>query len=338
MGNQHSLKYFGTNSHWNIPFSCVVTAHITPKATQYSVKYFGTNNCRNIPFSCVLTAHMTSKAKNILQNTLAPATAKIFHFDTDSVHMFPGPQTIFPGIFHPEEPTLFSHVLSEHITEAKIIFSKIFWHQWLRKDFIFTVTQCTCFRAANSIFWNKSVLRAAEILHFHVYQVHLLFQTLNNILWNFLAPTPEVFHFHMYGVHILWWSQNNILRNISAPTATAIFHFHMYWVHILWWRQNNILWNISAPTAAKRFYFHTDSVQMFLSCKQYSLEYFGTKSCQNISFSHVLSAPITPKANQYSPKHFGPPAAEIFCSCGFSAHTTSMAREYSLNYFCTNNF
>ena len=63
--NQYSLKYFGTNSSWNILFSCVFTAHTTLKAKQYFPNYFGTNRCQNIPFVCVLSAHIMTKAKQI---------------------------------------------------------------------------------------------------------------------------------------------------------------------------------------------------------------------------------------------------------------------------------
>ena len=59
---QYSLEYFGTETCRNIPFSCVSSAHVTPKVNQYSPKYFGINSCRNTPFSCVLAAHTIPKA------------------------------------------------------------------------------------------------------------------------------------------------------------------------------------------------------------------------------------------------------------------------------------
>ena len=95
----------------------------------------------------------------------------------------------------------------------------------------------------------------------------------------------------------------------------------MYWLRILLRRQNNILRNISAPPAAEIFHFHMDSVHMFPSHRQYSLEYFGAESCQNITFLHVSSAHIILKANQYFQKYFGTNCCQkISLSQGFSAH------------------
>ena len=113
---KYSSKYSSTNNCRNIPLSCVFRAHFIPKAKQYSLKHFGTNSCRNIPFLCVLIAHITPKANNILRNISAPTAAERLYFHMDSMHMFPGPQTIFPRVFRPQEPMLFSPILSEHIT------------------------------------------------------------------------------------------------------------------------------------------------------------------------------------------------------------------------------
>ena len=135
----------------------------------------------------------------------------------DSVHMFPGPQTIFPGVFRPQEPMLFSHVLSEHLTlhitpKANQYSPKYFGtnrHQNIPFSYVLIAhntpkaeqyspkyfgTNCCqkislshgfsphVPRAADNIPWSISALRAAEIFNFHVYQVHLLPHTLTNIL------------------------------------------------------------------------------------------------------------------------------------------------------------
>ena len=47
---------------------------------QHSLKYFGTDSCRNIPFSCAFSVHVTLKANNVLRNISTPTAAEILHF------------------------------------------------------------------------------------------------------------------------------------------------------------------------------------------------------------------------------------------------------------------
>ena len=78
--NQYSLKYFGTNRHWDIPFLCALIAHITLKAEEYSPKYIGTNCHRNISLSHGFSAHVPQATDNIPWSISALRAAEMFHF------------------------------------------------------------------------------------------------------------------------------------------------------------------------------------------------------------------------------------------------------------------
>ena len=70
-----------------------------------------------------------------------------------------------------------------------------------------------------------------------------------------------------------------------------------------------------------------------LNHKQYSPKSFAAKSCQNISFLHVLSPHHIPKANQHSPRYFSTKSCRnIQCS-----HIIPQAKQYSPKYFATNS-
>ena len=164
---------------------------------QYSPKYFGTNCCWKISFSHGFNAHVPQVTNNI-------------------------PWTVSP----PRANVIFTCIEWAYYSECKTIFSEIFHHQQLLENFIFTPTQCTCSQAANSTFWSISMLRAAEIFNFHVYQVHLLLQTLNNILLFRHWQLPKDF--------IFTWTQrtcsqaaHRIPCSIPALTGAELFHLHV---------------------------------------------------------------------------------------------------------------
>ena len=165
----HILYLKQTNSSRNITFSCVVSVHITLKAKKYSA----TNSCQNIPFSCAFRAQFILKAKEYSPKHFGTMAAEIFYFHVYWLHILLWRQTIF---------------------------SEIFQHQLLLKDFIFTI-QCTCSPG---------------------YKQYSL---------DCFTPKSQCY-FHMYWVSILLWMQNNILQNIPAPTAAENFHFHTHSVHM----------------------------------------------------------------------------------------------------------
>ena len=81
-----------------------------------------------------------------------------------------GKPVFFEIFWHqrPPEYSAFMCIDCAYYTQGKPIFSEIFRHQQLSKD-SFSETQCTCYRAANSIPWSIMVPRAAEIFHFQVF-------------------------------------------------------------------------------------------------------------------------------------------------------------------------
>ena len=116
------------------------------------------------PASLRLNAHVPQSINNIPWTISAPRATEIFHFHMDSVHMFPKPQTIFPGLFRCRE---------------------------LLKCYIFMCNKYTYYTEGKPIF------------HFHVYCICILLQRQNNIPWNISAPTvTKIFHFPMDWVHM----------------------------------------------------------------------------------------------------------------------------------------
>ena len=74
------------------------------------------------------------------------------------------------------------------------------------------------------------------------------------------------------------------------------------------------------------------------SHKQYSVVYFGTTSCWNITLSCVLSAHSTPRAKQYSLKYLGTNSyRNISLSCVLSGYTVlpQKAKQYFI-FICFN--
>ena len=130
-----------------IPFSCVLSVHITPKANQYSLKYFGTNCCWKISLSQGFSAHVPGATNNIPWSISAPRLAEIFHFHVSLLHMLLRRQSsILRNISAPTAAEIF-HLMCincTYYTEGKPIFSEIFQHQLPPKYFTFTWIQCTC--------------------------------------------------------------------------------------------------------------------------------------------------------------------------------------------------
>ena len=195
-------------------FSIVVSAHITPKTNQYVPEIFRHQQLPKYFIFMYIKCTCYAQSKRIFSelfwhkplNVSAPIAAKGYHFYMDSVHLFPKPQTTFPGRFQHQELPEYSILMCiecAYYSKGKAISSKIFQHQQLPKYSIFMCIDCA------------------------------------------------------------YYSQDKI-----------IFHFHM------------------------------DSVQMFPEPQTIFPKSFSAKSCQNISFLHVLSAHDIPKANQHSPKYF----------------------------------
>ena len=164
---------------------------------------------------------------NILRNILAPTAAEIFHFHVYWLHILLWRQTIF---------------------------SEMFQHQLLPKDFIFTSIQCTCSPGHKQYSLEYFALKSQS--YFHMYWVRILLWRQNNIIQNILAPTAAE-NFHSQPTQCTCsQATNSIFWSISAPRAAKIFYFCVYQVHLLLQTLNNILWKFSAPTAALVFHFH----------------------------------------------------------------------------------
>ena len=190
---QCSVEYFGTNSCRNIPFSCVLSAHITPKAKQYSI------------FKCIeCTYH--AEGKTIF--------SKVFQHKPLPLHL----HVYWVNILLWRQNNILQNISAP--TTAKILYFHLYW-------------VCILLQRQSNILRNTSAPTAAEIFHFHVYWVRILLWRQRNILRNISASTTaEIFRFYVYWVHILCWRQDNILRNISASTGADIFHFHTAAVHM----------------------------------------------------------------------------------------------------------
>ena len=147
---------------------------------------------------------LLQRQRNILRNIPAPTAAEILHFHVYFVRILYRRQSnILRNISAPTAAEIFYfHVYWLHILlPRQTIFSEIFRHQLLPKNFIFTWIQCTC-----SLGHKQYSLK-------------------------YFTPKSQGY-FHMYWVSILLWMQNNILQNIQAPTAADNFHLHTHSVHM----------------------------------------------------------------------------------------------------------
>ena len=232
---------------------------------------------------------------NIPRSILVVRAAKICNF-----HLywatFPQRQAICSEIFqHQQWPTysIFMGIECFESTKGKAIFSEIFRHQGLLRDSIFFFIECTDFSRG------KTVL--SEIFHFHVYWVRILHQRQSNILWNISAPKAAEYTVFMC-ITCTYYTKgkpifSEIFRNQQLPKHSIFTCIDCTYCSEGRTIFSEIFWHQLLP---KAFTFTRIQCTCSTSHKQYSLEYFRAKSCWNISFSHVSSAHIIPKANQYS--------------------------------------
>ena len=101
-------------------------------------------------------------------------------------------------------------------------------------------------------------------------------------------------------------------------------------------RENGIFWQLLVPKYFGEYWFGFGIIHAvnthengILICLQYNI------NCQNVIFSHVLSAHIIPNTKRYSPEYFGTKNyRNIPFLCLFIAHIT---RKAELKYFGTNS-
>ena len=164
---QYSLEYFGAESCRNIPFSCVFSAHVTPKAKQYSPRYFGTNSCRNIPFSRVLAAHTILKANQYSPKYFGTNRHRNIPFLCVLIACVTPKAEQYSPFRHQQAPkySLFMCIHCVYYTKGRTIFSEIFRHQLLLKDFTFTRIQCTCSRQYSLEYFSAESCRNISFSH-----------------------------------------------------------------------------------------------------------------------------------------------------------------------------
>ena len=126
---------------------------------------------------------------DILQNISAPRAAKLFHFHADSVHMFPKPQAILPGVFrHQELPKHYIVICIKcTYTKGKPIFSKISWNQQLLKYSIFMCIECAYYSKGKAIF--------SEIFQHQQLPKHSIFMCIN---CTYYTKGKAIFHCYVY--------------------------------------------------------------------------------------------------------------------------------------------
>ena len=236
------------------------------KAKQYFPNYFSTNHCLSIPLSCVLSTHITA--------------AKGFHFYMDSVHMFPEPQTTFPGQFRLQEPPEYPILMCiecAYYSKGKAILSEIFRHQQLPKYSIFMCIDCAYYSQGKTIF--------SEIFR------HQLL--------------PKDFIFTWFQLRCSLSHKQYSPKSFGAESCWNISFLHVLGAHDIPKANQHSLRYFGTNSCRNIPFSCVLSANIIPKAKQYSPKYFGTNNCQSVPFSCVLTAHIIPKAEQHSLSYFG---------------------------------